>query len=898
MAKKKQFVTAAAAFAVAASAVAPAITADAASTTVQLSSDYVRGGDLDAALDKEYKGSEIYWYKSSVDMNKLGVFQTAKGFVKGQGIRVEKKLRVLNHAQDIQPEEIVLEEGVPASGLRIQPVLFADGVKYNKVVTYKGFSTEKAGEFEGTFTYSNKAFGVVTKTVKYKVVKSEVEISNVSSSVDQAAEVLSVTADVKNLKDGEKVELVVYPGKDMSATPIKADATVKDGKLTVSQKLPAGTHSFQLVSGEVKSAVVDFTIEAPMVKEVKAINAKELTITFNKAIKKDTIINSNNELINASLTAVGSATALVGPLKASLSEDGQTVTVTATTAFKGQYAVTVQDAVKSVNEKAVKAYSAIVNAEDTVRPMVESVTYSNYQTAVIKFSEPLKSLGTISANNADIQFGSLSADGKSVTVDLANANVKADTDYKVTIIGGKDFNDNLITPNPVEVTVKKSANDTVKPAVTALSTVNDKTFTMTFSEKLIANPTIKVNGDTVVTGAPGANQVEGTITKDASGLVYTVTLTNSVITSGTSALAKIEATYSDLSGNAGDAFSRIVEFKQDTVAPNLVNSTVEKINGKEYLVLNYDENVSVVDAKTINGKVVKDFVESTITPVVTDTVDGGNGVNFELNNPSNGKSKSVRLDLASLTSGAYTLTLPTGLVTDEAGVDSKQTTVSFTRTTNVDTGKPALTTAGTNGITKVNNDTYTVSFDRQLDPASALNVANYAIEGAVVKSAIFTQNDANGAVVRLTLEEGSIKLTGERTVTIQNVKSAAGVMMDRVSTTESLTENVKPTVASTQFVGLNAIKVVFSENIAAGTVDNSVVAANDFEVLIGDVAEVGATIAEDLTDTTGKTFTITLADDVTPAEYAKTITLKAGTGLNVTDESGNALVFTSASVAK
>ena len=172
MAKKKQFVTAAAAFAVAASAVAPAITADAASTTVQLSSDYVRGGDLDAALDKEYKGSEIYWYKSSVDMNKLGVFQTAKGFVKGKGIRVEKKLRVLNHAQDIQPEEIVLEQGVPASGLRIQPVLFADGVKYNKVVTYAGFSTEKAGEFEGTFTYSNKAFGVVTKTVKYTVVNS------------------------------------------------------------------------------------------------------------------------------------------------------------------------------------------------------------------------------------------------------------------------------------------------------------------------------------------------------------------------------------------------------------------------------------------------------------------------------------------------------------------------------------------------------------------------------------------------------------------------------------------------------------------------------------------------------------------------------------------------------
>ena len=898
MAKKKQFVTAAAAFAVAASAVAPAITADAATKTVRLSSDYVRVGDLDATLDKTYNGGEIHWYKSSVDMNKLGVFQTAKGFVKGQGIRVEKRVRVLNYAQEIKPEsEFVFEQGVPVSGIRVQPVLFADGNEYAKPLSVAGFSTDKVGEFEGTLTYANKAYGTVTKTVKYKVVATKVELSEVKSEVMD--DVLSVTADVKNLKDGEKVELVVYANRDMNAALPAVEAEVKDGKLSVkSAKLPAGNHSFILRSGEVKTEAMNFVVEAPMVKEVKAINAKELTITFNKAIKKDTIINSNDELINSTLTAVGSATALVGPLKASLSEDGKTVTVTATTAFKGQYAVTVQDAVKTVEEKAVKAYSAIVTAEDSVRPMVESVTYSNFQTAVIKFSEPLKDLGGISANNSSIQFGSLSTDGKSVTVNLADANVKADTDYKVTIIGAKDFSDNLITPNPVEVTVKKSSNDTIKPAVTALSTVNDKTFTVTFSEKLIANPTIKVNDDTVVAGPAGANQVEGSITKDASGLVYTVTLADSVITSGTSALAKIEATYSDLSGNAGDAFSRIVEFKQDTVAPNLVNSTVEKINGKEYLVLNYDENVSVVAAKSITGKVVKDFVESTITPVVTDTVDGGNGVNFELNNPSNGKSKSVRLDLASLTSGAYTLTLPTGLVADEAGVESKQTTVSFTRTTNVDTGKPALTTAGANGISKVNNDTYTVSFDRQLDPASALNVANYAIEGAVVKSAIFTQNDANGAVVRLTLEEGSIKLTGERTVTVQNVKSAAGVMMDRVTTTESLTENVKPTVASAQFVGLNAIKVVFSENIAAGTVDNSVVAANDFEVLIGDVAEVGATIAEDTADTTGKTFTITLSGDVTPAEYAKTITLKAGTGLNVTDESGNALIFTSATVAK
>lgn len=282
MAKKKQFVTAAAAFAVAASAVAPAITADAASTTVRLSSDYVRGGDLNAALDKEYKGSEIHWYKSSIDMNKLGVFQTAKGFVKGKGIKVEKKLRVLNYAQEIKPEsEFVFEQGVPVSGIRVQPVLFADGVVYNKPLFVAGFSTEKVGEFEGTLTYSNKAYGTVTKTVKYKVVDSKVELSNVESKVS-ADDQLVVTGDIAKAKEDTKVEVVIFPGKDMSATPIKTAAVIKDGKFSAtSASLPAGTHSYKVVSGDVETSAMEFTV-AKAEFSAKASKVNEVELKFNK----------------------------------------------------------------------------------------------------------------------------------------------------------------------------------------------------------------------------------------------------------------------------------------------------------------------------------------------------------------------------------------------------------------------------------------------------------------------------------------------------------------------------------------------------------------------------------------------------------------------------------------
>ncbi|WP_215112330.1 MULTISPECIES: hypothetical protein [unclassified Exiguobacterium] len=274
MAKKKQFVTAAAAFAVAASAVAPAITADAASTTVRLSSDYVRGGDLNAALDKEYKGSEIHWYKSSVDMNKLGVFQTAKGFVKGQGIRVEKRVRVLNYAQEIKPEsEFVFEQGVPVSGIRIQPVLFADGVVYNKPLSVAGFSTEKVGEFEGTLTYANKAYGTVTKTVKYKVVNSAPEIEEFKATSADA-----LTVNFNKEIDFSKAKFEIKRGSVVVNATVVPSEDKKSAKLELASKLFEGDYTVT-VSGLTEDALSKTS--AVMNEKVNSIELSSTTAPTN-----------------------------------------------------------------------------------------------------------------------------------------------------------------------------------------------------------------------------------------------------------------------------------------------------------------------------------------------------------------------------------------------------------------------------------------------------------------------------------------------------------------------------------------------------------------------------------------------------------------------------------------
>ncbi|QPI68314.1 hypothetical protein IR194_03220 [Exiguobacterium sp. PBE] len=897
MAKKKQFVTAAAAFAVAASAVAPAITADAASTTVQLASDYVRGGDLDAALDKEYKGSEIYWYKSSVDMNKLGVFQTAKGFVKGQGIRVEKKLRVLNHAQDIQPEEIVLEEGVPASGLRIQPVLFADGVKYNKVVTYKGFSTEKAGEFEGTFTYSNKAFGVVTKTVKYKVVATKVELSEVKSEVMD--DVLSVTADVKNLKDGEKVELVVYANRDMNAALPAVQAEVKDGKLTVkSGKLPAGNHSFILRSGEVKTDVMNFVVEAPMVKEVKAINAKQLQVTFNKAIDSS-VIDTDGSIIDGAIALTKISGAGTGAITdasvAKLSEDKMSVIIDASARLEGQYLVTLAaDKVKTTSGKSIAAYTSnVFNVEDKVAPAVSSVTNLNASVVRVKFSEPLSSVGSWTFKLADGSNATVSPtfsagnDYVDLTIDGGIANGSQIT---ATILGAADYAGNLITPNPTTINFVKGVKDGVKPTVTSVTAVGLDKFEVKFSEKVqnVSVEDFSVSGKTITSVTQDSSDATKYVVALDSALTVPAGQTSVLATVVVNATADTPAAgtnITDLSGERFDGFSRIVEFKKDTVAPKLVKSEVKKENGEEVLFLTFDEVVTKGNVDALAATQLKDFVTT------TDDIDLDGSANDKLVAVA-GDAKSLKVKLSDVTfngsalvQGAeYTVTLAN--FTDAASNALANTSIKFVRGTDADTTKP-VPTVGT-----ITNDTIQITFDRPLDGASAVNKANYSINGL----AIDTVTLKPGNVVELKLVSGTNTLNGLRNLSIANVKSKDGVAMDNFMQSVSLVENVKPAITKAEYVDLSTIRVTFSEDVEYTTVAE-VAAEADFALKL-DGVDFTNTLTEVMA-ADGKTMTITLGTPVDATQYAKTLTVVPTADFDIEDLNGNkAASFTSVTVSK
>ncbi len=798
MAKKKQFVTAAAAFAVAASAVAPAITADAASTTVRLSSDYVRGGDLNAALDKEYKGSEIHWYKSSIDMNKLGVFQTAKGFVKGKGIKVEKKLRVLNYAQEIKPEsEFVFEQGVPVSGIRVQPVLFADGVVYNKPLFVAGFSTEKVGEFEGTLTYSNKAYGSVTKTVKYKVVASKVEFSEVKHEVKD--DMLSVSADVKNLKEGEKVELVIFPGKDESKPLDPYTAEIKDGKVTVSAKdIPAGTHSFILRSGDVKTAAMEFKVEdqTPMVKEVKALNLKQVEVKFNKDLDK-----ASAETVTNYELKIGSDAA-TNPTAAEVTSEG---TVLLTFAAKGQSTdakLTVKN-VKTAKNIVVAETTKEVRFLDVVAPTVGEISIVAPRIIRVNFSEPLASAPTFKLNNGQTAIVSTSW---SAGQDYADLTIGIDPEngssHSLEISGGADyagFKIDAVTKSFVYQT------DATAPKAMISKVVDNNTIEVKLDKEINAS-TVTGNLEFYHT-VKGASGYKATSVQLKNGSTDTLVVDFPVVFP--EGQVKFFLGYADDKGtlvqdkwgNKLAATELSAVYAADTVAPTLVS-----VEGKTKRTIEVKFNEAVTEASAeLAGNIVLTDADNKV--VAQSAALGEDG-------------KTVTLTAtADLAGGNYKVTV-------KNVVDASNNKIAEVSRTFYVNDMVAPTVNGTADLL-AGNKKVKIKFSEAMNAASITDKSKYKLGTADLDSKVtITAVDGNKAVI-LDFSATNETSLANAEITVGRVADATGNLTADFSNLVTVA-SAQSTVAATkaEVTGKRSVKLYFDE-VITGAVAGDFVVYND-----------------------------------------------------------------------
>ncbi|MDP4092281.1 MAG: hypothetical protein Q8920_02880 [Bacillota bacterium] len=556
------------------------------------------------------------------------------------------------------------------------------------------------------------------------------------------------------------------------------------------------------------------------VASVNYVNGKTVTIVFSKPVTSATVLNG--ALLNANITIqniAGAPFVTAASAAASLSDDRKTLTITPQTTeyFGGDYVITVGTGVTDDSNNAIKAYSAISTLKDTDRPTV-AVSYPFNGVARFTFSEPVKvtdsaamaALISVTAPSDGAAAGApsatLAADKKSFDLDISG--YTTGKSYTVTLVGVGDYAGNLITPNPCTATVINNTVDSVKPTVTAEAVDVDKV-KLTFSEKLKTGHLGTVNGIAIA----------GNSTVDSTGLIYTVTAAGATPRLSGTALLTV-AGFQDLSGNAGDTYTKLMNFVADTTAPSYVSSEVKAIGPTQYLLVKYDENVVKAAGLASTAIMTGTYVDSnSITKSFTAKTLG----DTTLYMPTVGQTTTdtIQIDLSSLPSGIYSATI-SGAAVDGAGNAANSKTVSFSIGTFNDPTKPTVASI----TVQATEDAVTVVFSMDVTPATALNVSNYLVEGQSIFSGAIFNGDAH--TVKLTLNPNVITIGGARNMTVQNVATAAGKVMDTSTVTKTFVENVKPYLASAKFTSGTAITATFSETLGAGS-------TNAFEVYVGGV---------------------------------------------------------------
>lgn len=626
---------------------------------------------------------------------------------------------------------------------------------------------------------------------------------------------------------------------------------------------------------------------APAVESVSAINATQVEVKFNVPVDAASVLDTTGAIKS---TATFTLKELDGQspvtvTKAAVSADGKTITLTTSGAVSKRYDVVV-DGLKATNGKNVAKFHQVTNfVADTTAPTIVGTERINAGQVKVKFSEPMKAFSTVTFKYADGSTvtgvtGGISA-GDSEAVFTMTSDVTANKEVVATFIGAQDQAGNLLTPNPANVSFVRGAADGVAPTVSSITQTGAATFAVKFSEALIAKPVIVVGSTTV---NPSNITVDPT-----DSTKYNVTAP-AVLDGATTVQVN---SFTDLSGEKGTDLSRVVTFVKETAAPKVVSSTVvvDATDRKEYLEITLDKDVTLGTTPTVDvtsGSHVKDYITTSIADgdITPKAVDYKTSTN----------KKVIRVALDSLLNGVdvkgatYSLNLAFADVKSASGVATETTTTTFTRG---EDGVPASTAKV--GVTSIaqgsDNNKVEVKFDKAVDGASATNVANYRIDGAVVESvtlqsAVTAGDGSVSQIAVLNLKANSNTFTGTRNITVSNVKAlGSSVVMDQKFVNDvSLAENVAPTVTSAKLTATNEITLTFSE--AVKQVDTT---AKDFELLVGGQSfGTPQTYDSALTTTAANTAKVTITD-VTADSIAKGLSLKGLSTIDVKDEAGNVL---------
>ncbi|KAA8998000.1 hypothetical protein F4V43_17255 [Paenibacillus spiritus] len=639
---------------------------------------------------------------------------------------------------------------------------------------------------------------------------------------------------------------------------------------------------------------VKVTLTAPKVVAATAPNAKQLVISFNRAVDASTLIADGklkNGVVQVVPVAGAQSPVTVNGTVASLNDAKTAVTITLpnTEFMKGQYTVVVTDAVKTSVGTAFSTYTSLLNVADTTAPTVASVTAvakTTTNTVTVKLSEPVKRQGVIAYVNGVASTATVSDDTYD-TITLTTGTLNSGATYDVSLLNVTDYAGNVANPNPIKTTVTV-VTDAAAPTVASITPVSDTYVDVKFNktmnyESFVGNvkfvdafgkssPLVvetKKNSDTIRLRLP-----QGDLLRFPSNNTLTAAL-------------EFGATVRDTLGNQlGAVVNQPVTVVKDTTAPAVVSAAYTSGKG---LVVTFSENVQAnltTGMRLINettGQVeAKDFS----APVVSDA--------------------TVTFPNVTLSAGTYTLSLPAEFVLDVSRSKNKlaasSTTVTVAAgTAATDSSAPTVAYAGYDDSTATSDIVVrlTATDDKGLNVASMRDLNSYTLAGKALpagSSAVLTHSNGTAtaapttATIEITIPRGAINETKSYDFVAYGITDVAGNRMVSLNPIAlSLTDRVAPTLTGATVSSGDSKVLVLS--FSEGSLNN--VNASDFVFTInGSTATVRGTITQGAGNDAGKYYVSFQNSDATAAldlnaASVNSISVKVADAADITDAYGN-----------
>lgn len=221
-------------------------------------------------------------------------------------------------------------------------------------------------------------------------------------------------------------------------------ATVKDGSGTLVAKLAAADEDF--AAKAIAAGLYTAPVVTPKVESVTADNLKEIVVTFNTALDKDSAEKADNYKLNdEALPSTTNAEGEDVDSSVALNADGKSVTITLAVAIPAVDNQTDHDltvsGVKSAAGVEIEETTITFEPDDSKTPVAQSIKLVGPHTFEIAFSEPIAVEGTVSVEDDEYGVGEITVNGtRTATVQLSDSSLD-EGKYKVVVKGFKDYAD-------------------------------------------------------------------------------------------------------------------------------------------------------------------------------------------------------------------------------------------------------------------------------------------------------------------------------------------------------------------------------------------------------------------------------------------------------------------------